>query len=158
MFFTYTRSASRSDLNESNSYVGNLSFPIFRPNFFVRSFTDVPNRVMVWGESSLPWKMRIYPMVEYRTGFPYSITNAYQDFVGVPNSEFRYPGYFSLDAKLTKDFPVNPKYTLRLLTRGLNLTNHFNAILAHYNTADPLFGSFFGNYGRRFKLDFDVLF
>jgi hypothetical protein len=28
----------------------------------------------------------------------------------------------------------------------------------HANTADPQFGTFFGSYGRRFRLDFDVLF
>ena len=83
--------------------------------------------------------------------------DAYQNFIGVPNAT-RFSSYFSLDARLMKDLPVNQKYTLRLSVRGLNLTNHFNAILAHSNTADPLFGAFFGNYGRRFKLDFDVLF
>ena len=157
LFFTYARSSSFSDVNESNSYVGNLSFPVFRPDFFVRSSTDVPNRFIVWGDSALPWKMRVVPMMEYRTGFPFSVTDAYQNFPGIPNST-RFSSYFSLDARMMKDIPVNPKYTLRLSVRGLNLTNHFNAILAHSNTADPLFGSFFGNYGRRFKLDFDVLF
>jgi hypothetical protein len=41
---------------------------------------------------------------------------------------------------------------------GFNLTNHFNALDVHRNTADPQFDAFFGNYRRRFRLDFDVLF
>jgi len=42
--------------------------------------------------------------------------------------------------------------------RALNLSNHFNALVVRSNIADPNFGTFFGSYGRRFKLDFDVLF
>ena len=121
--------------------------------------SDTPNRFLAWGESSLPWKMRVIPMVEYRTGFPYAITDALQNFVGVPNSDgIRFPSYLSLDARLSKDIAVTSKYTARLAVRGLNLTNHFNALAVHSNTADPLFGNFFGTYKRRFKLDFDVLF
>jgi hypothetical protein len=39
-----------------------------------------------------------------------------------------------------------------------NLTNHFNALAVHSNNADPLSGIFFGNYPRRFRADFDVIF
>jgi len=159
LFFAYTRSSSRGDLNESGDYVGNLPFPLVRPNFFSNFSSDVPNRFLVWGESNLPWKMRIVPMVEYRTGFPYFVTDAYQNLVGIPNSDAtRFPGYFSLDTRLAKDFAVTSKYTARVSVRGLDLTNHFNPLAVRSNVADPLFGNFFGNYGRRFKLDFDVLF
>ncbi|HLJ26774.1 MAG TPA: carboxypeptidase regulatory-like domain-containing protein [Candidatus Angelobacter sp.] len=157
IFFTYTHSSTRGDLNESGDYVGNLPFPVVRPNFFSFLPGDVPNRFLVWGESNLPWKMRVIPMVEYRTGFPYFVTDAYQNFVGTPNTT-RFPGYLSVDARLAKDFAVTSKYTARVSVRGLDLTNHFNPLAVRSNIADPLFGDFFGNYGRRFRLDFDVLF
>lgn len=159
LFFSYARSSSMGDLNESDSYVGNLPFPVIQPNFFTHLPSDAPNRFLIWSESNLPWKMRVIPLVEYRTGFPYAATDAYQNFVGIPDSNStRFPSYFSLDARLSKDFPVTAKYTARLSVRGLDLTNHFNALAVRSNTDDPLFGNFFGNYGRRFKLDFDVLF
>lgn len=159
VFFSYVRSSSRGDLNESGDYVGNLPFPIVRPNFFSNLAGDVPNRILIWGESSLPWKMRIVPLVEFHTGFPYFVTDAYQNLVGIPNSNAtRFPSYFSLDARLAKDFAVTSKYTARISVRGLDLTNHFNPLAVRSNTGDPLFGNFFGNYGRRFRLDFDVLF
>jgi hypothetical protein len=41
---------------------------------------------------------------------------------------------------------------------GFNLTNHFNALSVHANTADPQYGVFFGNYHLRYRADFDVLF
>ena len=159
VFFSYARSAALGDLNESDSYVGNLPFPVLQPNFFTHLPNDSPNRFLVWGETSLPWKMHVVPLVEYRTGFPYATTDAYQNFVGIPNSNStRFPNYLSLDARLAKDFPVNSKYTARISVRGLDLTNHFNALAVRSNIGDPLFGNFFGNYGRRFKLDFDVLY
>lgn len=159
LFFTYTRSSSRGDLNESGDYVGNLPFPIVRQNFFSNMPGDVPNRILVWGESNLPWKIRIIPLVEFHTGFPYFVSDAFQNLVGVPNSDAtRFPSYFSLDARLAKDFAITSKYTARVSVRGLDLTNHFNPLAVRSNTDDPLFGNFFGNYGRRFKLDFDVLF
>jgi len=159
LFFSYAHSSSRGDLNESGEYVGNLPFPIVHPNFFSNLSGDVPNRVLAWGESNLPWKMRIIPLVEFHTGFPYFVTDAYQNLVGVPNSDAtRFPKYFSFDARLAKDFAVTSKYTARVSVRGLNLTNHSNPLAVRSNTDDPLFGNFFGNYGRRFKLDFDVLF
>jgi hypothetical protein len=71
-------------------------------------------------------------------------------------SHTRFPDSFSLDAKLSKDFKINSKYSVRLSVSGMNLTNHFNAL--HSNIADPQYGAFFGNYNRRFLADFDILF
>ncbi len=156
-FFSYVRSSTRGNLDAVSTYAGNFAFPVVRPSFFTNLNADVPNRLLVWGETPLKWKMKISPLVEYRTGFPYSITNALQNFVGVPNSA-RFPSYFSLDTRVTKEFQITPKYAGKVSLRALNVTNHFNALAVHANVADPNFGTFFGSYGRRFKLDFDVLF
>jgi hypothetical protein len=157
LFLAYTHSLDRGDLNASSGYTGNFPFPILNRDQVTNLYTDVPHRMLAWGETPLPWRMRITPLVEYRTGFPFTVTNALQQYVGIPNQN-RFPNFFSVDARLSKDFPVNSKYTLRLATKGLNLTNHFNPTAVHPNTGDPLFGTFFGTYKRRFKLDFDVLF
>jgi hypothetical protein len=159
IFFSYVHSLAMGDFNESDTYLGNLPFPVLQPNFFTHLPNDTPNRFIVWGETPLPWKFQITPLVEYHTGFPYAVTDVDQNFVGTPNSNStRFPTYLSLDARLAKDFPINSKYKARISVRGLDLTNHFNALAVRSNTADPLFGNFFGNYGRRFKLDFDVVY
>ena len=107
----------------------------------------------------LPQKFRVYPLIEYHTGFPYAVRDVYQNYVGVPFSDrTRYPAFFSSDASISKDFQLNAKYAVRLTVRGLNLTNRFNPLAVHANAADPDFGRFFGNYSRRFRLDFDILF
>ena len=156
-FFSYVRSQTEGDINEFNNYLGNFPFPVMRPNFFTRLSGDLPNRFLAWGSINLPSKMRISPIIEYRNGFPYSSFDAAQNFAGTPNSQ-RYPNFFSADARLSKDFRINKEYALRLSVSGFNLTNHFNPTSVHQNIADPQYNLFFGNYKRRFRLDFDVLF
>jgi len=96
-------------------------------------------------------------VIEYRTGFPYTPTNAYQSYAGIPNLN-RFPDFLSVDSRFSKDFKVNPKYTLRLSISGYNLTDHFNPEAVRTNIADPAYGYLFGQRGRRFTADFDVLF
>jgi hypothetical protein len=77
--------------------------------------------------------------------------------VGTANTS-RYPNFYSVDARLSKDIKLSDKYTLRFSVRGFNLTNHFNPLDIHSNIDDPRFGVFFGNLKRRFLPDFDVIF
>lgn len=157
MFFSYVHSRARGDLNQFSGYLGNSPSPLIRPNQFTNLSSDLPNRFLAWGEILLPLKMRVSPMVELRNGFNYSIVDALQNYVGIANSK-RFPMFFSLDARVSKDFPLTPKYTVRLSGSGFNLSNRFNPLDVHANLADPQFGRFFGNYKRRYRFDFDVLF
>jgi hypothetical protein len=77
--------------------------------------------------------------------------------VGAPNAN-RFPIFLSVDSRFSKDVKVNPKYTVRLSVSAYNLTNHFNPEAFHNNTGDPAYGLFFGQRGRRFTADFDVIF
>ncbi|HKQ06781.1 MAG TPA: TonB-dependent receptor [Blastocatellia bacterium] len=157
LFFSYVRSRTQGDLNEFNSYLGNFPFPVVRANQYTNLSADLPNRFLTWGLIKLPGHVRISPMLEWRNGFPYAVTNAAQDYVGLANTT-RFPPFFSFDSRVSKDFKVSDKYALRLSVSGFNLTNHFNPYSVHGNIDDPRYGVFFGNYKRRFRLDFDVLF
>src|SRR5262245_13644553 len=157
LFLSYVNSRSSSDVNEFNTYIGNFPFPVVRLNQFARGSADLPNRFLGWGLFNLPWKMMYAPILEYRNGLPFSEIDSSQAFVGEVNSK-RFPNFFSFDSRVSKDFQVNPKYALRFSLSGFNLTNHFNALDVHRNTADPESGAFFGNSQRRFRLDFDVIF
>jgi len=156
-FAAYTHSSDRGNLNTADAYLGNLPYPIITADRFTNFDASVPNRVLFWSELGLPLKLRATPFAEYRTGFPYSIRDALQNYVGSPNQS-RYPSFLSLDLRLARDFQVSKKYGLRLSLRGINLTNHFNPTAAHLNIQDPQFGTFFANYQRHYKADFDVLF
>ena len=157
LFFSYVNSHVRGDLNDFNVYLGSFPFPIIRPNQFSNMAGDIPNRFLAWGSVQLPQRMRIAPVLEYRNGFPYYVTDAAQNYVGIPNTN-RYPAFLSLDSRLSKDIQVTPKYAVRLSVSGYNITNHFNPETFHNNIADPAYGVFFGQRQRRFTVDFDVLF
>ncbi|MFP5261138.1 MAG: carboxypeptidase regulatory-like domain-containing protein [Blastocatellia bacterium] len=157
LFFSYVRSRAQGDLNEFNNYLGNFPSPVMRPNQYTNLPGDLPNRFLAWGVLQLPKKIRIAPLVEYRNGFPYAVTDAAQNYVGVPNKT-RFPNFYSFDSRVSKDIKLNDKYSVRFSVSGFNLTNHFNPVTVHSNIDDPQYGLFFGNYNRRFRLDFDVLF
>jgi len=157
LMFSYVRSHARGDLNDFANYLGSFPTPIIRPDQFGQLPTDLPNRFLAWGVVPLPRGFRIAPMMEYRTGFPYSVLDQAQNYVGVPNSS-RFPNFLSLDSRFSKDIKVTPKYAIRLSISSFNLTNHFNPEAVHWNVDDPAFGYFFGHRGRRFTADFDVLY
>ena len=156
-FLAYNRSRSQGDLNDSSGFLGNYPMPLIRPDVYSNLSADLPNRFLAWGTVRLPWHMQILPLLEYRDGLPYIQTDVLGNYAGVPNAT-RFPNFFSVDARVLKDIKVSPKYTIRFSVTANNLTNHFNALAVHSNVADPLVGSFFGNYPRRFRADFDVLF
>jgi hypothetical protein len=144
-------------LNDFAGYIGSFPQPIVRPNTVATSPTDLPNRFLVWGRWLLPHGFGVAPVFEYRNGFPYSVVNELQQYVGIPNST-RFPNFLSADARVWRDFKVSSKYSVRLSLSSFNLTNHFNPEATHWNTADPAYGRFFGERHRRFTVDFDVLF
>jgi hypothetical protein len=159
LFLSYVHSEAHGDLNDFSRYLGEFPSPVVQPNQVSVLPGDLPNRFLAWGFFPLPWKMQIAPIVEYHTGFTYAPVNAARNYVGVPYSDrFRYPKFFSADARVSKDVKVNDKYSLRFSLSVLNMTNHFNALDVHANTGDPQYGIFFGNYKRQFRGDFDVLF
>jgi hypothetical protein len=160
MTLSYTRSRAEGTLNSFDTYLGNFPTPLLRPVVYSNLPADLPNRFLVWGHLKVPiGSVEINPIVEYRNGFPYARYDELQNYVGIPNSDAtRFPSFFSADARVTRDFKVSPKYAVRISVTGLNLTNHFNALAVHNNTADPQFGIFFGNYHRRYRLDFDIIF
>jgi hypothetical protein len=160
LIFTYARSRAEGNQNGFDNYVGNFPIPLIRRNIYANLPGDLPNRFLVWGNLNVPFKnFKLSPIIEYRNGFPWVALDAHQNYVGVPNSDAtRFPNFFSADARLSRDFKITPKYTIRLSVTGYNLTNHFNALAIHNNIADPQYEIYFGNYHRRYRFDFDFLF
>jgi hypothetical protein len=157
LMFSYVRSRTTGDLNDFATYIGSFPTPVIHANQVATLPTDIPNRFLAWGTIHLPLGFGIAPVFEYRSGFPYIVTDAVQRYVGIPNS-MRYPSFLSADARVWKDFQVSQKYSIRLSVSSFNLTNHFNPEAIHWNAADPAYGLFFGERHRRFTADFDVNF
>ena len=157
LMFSYVRSRGTGDLNDFAGYIGSFPTPIIHPNQVATSPADIPNRFLAWGTIHVPRGFGIAPLFEYRSGFPYVVTDAIQHYAGIPNST-RYPDFLSVDVRVWKDFQVSKKYSIRLSVSSFNLTNHFNPEAIHWNTGDPAYGLFFGDRRRRFTADFDVNF
>ena len=94
--------------------------PVVGSSIFTNSPASIPNRLLIWGGFSLPWKMRVLPMLEYRSGFPYALRDVRQNYLGTPYSDHtRFPRFFSFDASLFKEVQITPKYTVQFAVRGL---------------------------------------
>jgi len=160
LVFSYARSRARGSLNVFDVYLGNFPIPLIHPDTYSNLPGDLPNRFLAWGRVETHfWGVSVLPIIEYRNGFPYAAFDAPHNYVGVPYGDrSRFPEFFSADARFSKDFKVNSKYSLRLSLTGFNLTNHFNALAVHDNIADAQYGVFFGNWHRRYRFDFEVLF
>ena len=100
-------------------------------------------------------------MVDYHSGFPYSPVDVRQDYLGTPNTD-RFPHFFSLDMKLSKEFHLPLPWLKKHLMRGsltiFNLSNHTNPRDVFNNASSQSFGRFVGNQHRFFDSSLDVLY
>jgi hypothetical protein len=158
-FFSYVRQYAYGDISDASSYLGNDPFPVVRNGLTASLPSEIPNRFLLWGTYALPKKITVSPHVEFRNGFPYQPTDIFQQYVGATfGPQYRFPRYFSLDMRVSKDIQVDGKHAVRFSATVRNLTDHFNPLEVHSNVADPEYGTFFGNMDRRFVADFDFLF
>ena len=159
---SYVHSQTRGDLNTLSQIFVPFQQPVIQPNFFADLPSSVPNRLVTWGRFQVPWKITASPVLDWHTGFPYSAVDVFQNYVGQPNS-LRFPTFFAVDLKLSKDFriPFLPwvrDQTLRGAFAIYNLTNHLNPRDVYYNTASPYFGHFAGPQHITFDVFLDVVF
>jgi hypothetical protein len=160
IFLSYVRSQSRGDLNDYNTYFGNMRNPVIRPNEYGRQNFDAPNRLLFWGDFALPHQIVISPVVDYRNGFPYSALNDQQDFVGARNSVGRFPHFYSLDVLIMKGLAIpfkGKRYHGRAGITFFNVTNHFNPRDVQNNITSPQFGGFYNSPGLNMRLKFEFV-
>ena len=168
---SYVRSKTRAQLNDFISYFGDIPNPVIRRDQFGNAAIDAPNRFFARGVFALPWKVKLAPIFEWRDGFPFSVTDENQNFIGQRNADnTRFPRFVALDLAVTKTFKVPEwlKPTLFGKKAGVesasftvsifNVTNHFNPRNVFANTGAPQFGTFFAVYRRFYRLDFNVNF
>jgi hypothetical protein len=139
---SYVRSRGLADLNDYDQFYGNLRNPILRPNEHNLIPTDVPHRLLVRGTIGLPRQWDFAPVLEIRSGFPWSAVDEFQDFVGPRNRTGRLPSVNAFDFSLSRPWKVW-KYQFRA---GVKMYNVFGAS-AHRdvqnNIGSPAFGQFF---------------
>jgi hypothetical protein len=139
---SYVRSRGLADLNNYDQFYGNVRNPIVRANEHNLIPTDVPHRVLLRGNIGLPGQWDFAPVVEIRSGFPWSAVNEYQDFVGPRNGAGRLPVVSTVDFSLSRQWHLW-KYRFRGGIRVYNLLGNANERDVQNNSASPRFGQFF---------------
>ena len=160
IFLSYVRSQARGNLNDFNTYFGNLKHAVIRPDEYGKQPFDAPNRLLFWGDFGLPYDVVATPVVDWRNGFPFSLLNEQQDFVGPRNEGGRFPSLLTFDLLVTKGLTIpfrGKKYKGRAGFTLFNITNHWNPRDVQNNLASRQFGTFFNSPERSVRLKFEFV-
>jgi hypothetical protein len=156
---SYVHSQSAGDLNVFSDYFGNYENPIIRPNQRSRLRHDAPDRFLVWGEVELLYGVYWAPVLEIRSGFPFSAVDAERNFVGARNQAGRFPTFATLDSQFWRDFRVKAFGKVRTFRAGIriyNLLDHFNPRDVQENLDAFNAGGFYNARGRLFRGRFTI--
>ena len=139
---SYVWARGTADLNNYDQFFGNFRNPIIRANENNLIPTDVRHRLLVRGTLGLPGRWDFAPVLELRSGFPWSAVDEFQDFVGPRNRAGRLPFVRTLDFSLARPWQLK-KYRFRA---GLRMYNLFGASAerdVQNNVTSPDFGTFY---------------
>ena len=170
LYLAYVHSRATGDLNAFNYSFGNIRNPVIRANERSLQPFDAPNRLLFWGDIGLPKQIAVSPVMDWHTGFPFSLIDENQNFVGARNRAGRYPNFFSLDLQITKGLtPKVPnwgfipaqfrgrKFPGRFGVKLFNLTNHWNPRDFQNNIHAADFGTFYNSGRRGIRLKFEFV-
>jgi hypothetical protein len=147
---SYTRSSAFGNLNDFNTFFGNIENPVIRPDARGPLPWDAPNRYLFWSNVSLPRGFTVFPLLDVRTGFPLSTIDENRNFVGARNEAGRYPTFVSLDMQVSKRLRVFG-HNATVGVKVFNITNHFNPRDYQGNLASANYGGFANSVGRAFR-------
>lgn len=152
---SYVRSHAVENLNAFDTYFGTFRVPIVRPDQYALSPTDVPDRVLIRGIVTVR-KWTFSSLVELRSGFPYSLVDQDQQFVGIRNGGGRFPNLYTVDVSIVRSAKLFG-HEIRYGARGYHLLNNFSPRDVQSNIDSPTFGTFLNPMPRRFALTFTFL-
>jgi len=139
---SYVWAKGTADLNDYDQFYGNLPDPIVRANEHNLIPTDVPHRLLLRGTIGLPGQWDFSPVLELRSGFPWSAVDEFQDFVGPRSRAGRLPAVRTLDFAIARPWRVG-KFRFRA---GVKVYNAFGASAERdiqTNVTSPFYGSAF---------------
>jgi hypothetical protein len=144
---SYTRSHSRT--NQALDY--NLDSQAFDTQLQGPLNYDAPDRVVSWGWSPVVARTFIASyLLEYRTGFPFSVFDENYQLVGLPNS-YRFPHMFRLNLGFEKLIGVAGR-RIGVRFAVLNVTNHGNYTAVDNNIASTSFLQYGASVSRSYTV------
>ncbi len=150
---SYVRSKAYGDLNDFNQFFGNDAVAVIQPDERGRLPFDAPNRFLAWGQWEAPFKLRIAPVLDIHTGFPYSVVDQEREFIG-PRDSTRFPRFASFDLQMTRPISIplpRERFKARVGFSVFNLFNRFNPRDVQSDLDSDRFGALFNGVGRIFR-------
>jgi hypothetical protein len=123
------------------------SFTTFADNFGPMPW-DAPHRLLSWSYFPLSEKWALAYMLEWRSGYPFSVENEEGRIIGAANSR-RFPDFFELNVHLERRFDFRGH---RWALRGgvNNLVDRLNPTVVNNNISSPDFLRYAGGTSRAF--------
>jgi hypothetical protein len=150
---SYVWARGTADLNAYDHFFGNFRTPIVRPNEHGPTPTDVRHRLLLRGIVGLPWQWDLSPVLELRSGFPWSAVDEYQDVVGARHRAGRLPAVRTLDVALLRPWRIG-KYRVRAGLRVFNAFGDTGHRDIQNNLGSPLFGTVYNPIERSIGIMF----
>jgi hypothetical protein len=137
---SYVWARGTADLNNYDEFYGNLRNPIVRQNEHNLISTDVRHRLLLRGTIGLPGSWDFAPVLEIRSGFPWSAVDEFHDFVGPRNRAGRLPRVRTLDFSIARPW----RFRTYRFRAGLKVYNLFGAAAERdiqNNVTSPFYGT-----------------
>jgi hypothetical protein len=137
---SYVWARGTADLNNYDQFYGNFRNPIVRGNEHNLIPTDVRHRTLLRGTVGLPGRWDFAPVLELRSGFPWSAVDEFHDFVGPRSRAGRLPAVRTLDFSLSRPWRFH-RYRFR---GGVRIYNVFGAAAERdiqNNITSPFYGT-----------------
>jgi hypothetical protein len=99
---SYVWARGTADQNSDVDLFGKFRNPIIRANEHNLITTDVRHRLLLRGTIGLPGKWDFAPVIELRSGFPWTAVNEFQDYVGPRSRTGRLPAVHTLDFQIAR--------------------------------------------------------
>ncbi len=148
---TYVRSRSRGDLNALTNFYESVMWPVIGANSYAPADADVPHRLFGRGRYQPTNRWLITGVVDWRTGFPYSVVDASLDFVGPRNVAYRFPNRFVADLGIERHF-TGLKWKPWI---GVLMYNAFDSFIpsdVQANLGSSAFGRFYNSEIQQIRL------
>jgi len=145
LFLSYTLGSSFGELNDFSTLFQSMDVPLVQPGGQARTASDARHRLLAWSTLNLPSRVVISPVMEWRSGFPYSAVDARYFYDGAPQSG-SFPAFFAVDTVAYKTFTVKQRDT-DLGIQIFNLTHHTNPRDVYPVVSAPRFGQFGNSIG-----------
>ena len=137
---SYVWARGTADLNSYDDFYGNLRHPIIRANERNLTSTDVRHRLLIRGTIGLPGSWDFAPVLEIRSGFPWSAIDEFHDFVGPRSRAGRLPAVRTFDFSLARPWRFR-KYRFRAGIKVYNLLGASAYRDIQTNITSPFYGT-----------------